>query len=287
MNKKHKVLAVIPARSGSKGVPRKNLRILHDKPLICHSIDKLLNNKDIDKVVVTTDCDEIENISKIRGAQVIKRPKKLSLDEVPLDPVIKHARDFLKDNGEVYDLILTVQATCPLIKNCSISKAIKKFDNTDINSIISITDDTHLRWKTKNKKIIPDFKKRLNRQQLQKIYRESGGIIAVRDNCFIDTRLVEPYEVIELDEKESLDIDTPEHLIWANSLLKQKKIAIWPCATLKKGMGHIYRQTLVADHLVSHDITFFLKEEDDICIEQLKKTFYNLQVYKNSEAIKK
>ena len=84
----NKILVVIPARGGSKGIPRKNLRLLNNKPLISYSIDVAKSSKYVDDVVVTTDDDEIALISDKFGASVIRRSAELASDEVPLDPVI-------------------------------------------------------------------------------------------------------------------------------------------------------------------------------------------------------
>ncbi len=91
MYKNHKILAVIPARGGSKGIPRKNIRLLAGKPLIAYSIQTALKSKYVDDVVVSTEDEEIAEISKNYGLEIVKRPMDLAKDDVPLDPVIFHA----------------------------------------------------------------------------------------------------------------------------------------------------------------------------------------------------
>ena len=91
MYKKKKIIGIIPARGGSKGIPRKNIKLLNWKPLIYYTINSSRNSKYIDDFYVSTDDDEIAEIAKKYGAEIIERPKELAGDKVPLDPVIYHA----------------------------------------------------------------------------------------------------------------------------------------------------------------------------------------------------
>mgnify|MGYP001269481607 CR=1 FL=1 len=277
------VLAIIPARSGSKGIPRKNLRSLGGKPLICHSIETLKKSKKISKIIVSTNSEEIEYISELLGVDTIRRPDHLASDSVSLDPVIKHAVEELKNQGEFYNIILTVQPTSPFLKSESINSAISLFSNPKINSVISTVKDNHLRWHYDDNNATPLYKKRVNRQLLPNEYKETGGVIAVRSEIFSETRIVEPVQIIELDDIEGIDIDTPEDLMFSESLFKRKKIALWPCGTIEKGMGHIYRQLLVADHLVSHDLTFCMTKEDSIGLKKVADSFYNYNLSESSD----
>ncbi len=92
------ILAVIPARGGSKGIPKKNIRLMYGKPLISYSINNAKNSHYITDVFVTTDSDEIAEVAEEYGAEVIKRDKSLSSDLVTLDPVIYHAKKLRRKN---------------------------------------------------------------------------------------------------------------------------------------------------------------------------------------------
>ena len=112
-----RALVIIPARGGSKGIPRKNVRIMVDKPLIGYSIENALNSHHDLDVVVSTDDDEIARISYSYGARVIIRPEALATDSVTLDPVIFHAMNEMeKEQNVQYDIIITMQPTSPLLK---------------------------------------------------------------------------------------------------------------------------------------------------------------------------
>ena len=112
-----KAVAIIPARGGSKRIPRKNIKFFYGKPLIAYSIQVALESKLFDKVLVTTDDEEIEAIAKSYGADVpFIRPKELSDDFTGTGDVIAHALEYLQSQGEKYDLVCTIYATAPLLQ---------------------------------------------------------------------------------------------------------------------------------------------------------------------------
>ena len=97
---KKKVVAIIPARGGSKGIPRKNIRLLSEKPLIAYVIETALNSSIIDRVVVSTENEVIAQIAELYGAEVIHRPSELARDDITLDGVIYHAIASLEEREE-------------------------------------------------------------------------------------------------------------------------------------------------------------------------------------------
>ena len=155
MYKDNKILVVIPARGGSKGIPRKNIRLLGKKPLIAHTIEMGLESKYVDNLVVTTDDNEIKFIAEKFGAETIKRDGKLAEDSIPLDPVIYDAT--LQQEAKInenYDIVITVQPTSPLLKTKTLDLAIETLINSwkndnpkeQYDTIISVVDDRHLSW---------------------------------------------------------------------------------------------------------------------------------------------
>jgi len=112
-----KAIAIIPARGGSKRIPKKNIKDFFGKPLIAYSIQTALASKLFDKVIVTTDDDKIAAIAKEYGAEVpFIRPKELSDDFSGTQEVIDHAVEWLEDHGEHYEFVCTIYATAPLLK---------------------------------------------------------------------------------------------------------------------------------------------------------------------------
>ena len=193
MYKDNKILVVIPARGGSKGIPRKNIRLLGGKPLIAHTIEMGKASKYVDDVIVTTDDNEIKFIAEKFGAETIKRDGKLAEDSIPLDPVIFDAT-IQKENkmNDKYDVVITVQPTSPLLKTKTLDLAIETLlnpideenitESVSYDTIISVVDDRHLSWgyDEENRKYFPLYKERVNRQYLPKAYKETGSIFATK-----------------------------------------------------------------------------------------------------------
>jgi len=112
-----KCVAIIPARGGSKRIPRKNIKEFHGKPLIAYTIQVALESKLFERVIVSTDDEEIANVAKKYGADVpFVRPKELSDDFTGTGDVVKHALEWLKAEGETYDYVCTIYATAPLLQ---------------------------------------------------------------------------------------------------------------------------------------------------------------------------
>ena len=135
-----KVVAVIPARGGSKRIPRKNIKDFYGKPLIAYSIEVALNSKLFDKVVVSTDDEEIASIAKDYGADVpFIRPKKLSDDFTGTGDVVNHALAYLQEQGEVFDYACTIYATAPLLQKEYLIEGFEKLKNSDAVNAFSVT----------------------------------------------------------------------------------------------------------------------------------------------------
>ncbi|RXK13617.1 pseudaminic acid cytidylyltransferase [Halarcobacter mediterraneus] len=136
----NKAIAIIPARGGSKRIPRKNIKPFYGKPLIAYSIEVALKSKLFDKVIISTDDEEIANIAKEYGAEVpFIRPKELSDDFTGTGAVVSHALDFLKSQNEEYDYCCTIYATAPLLQEKYLIEAFKKLKNSDAKIAFSCT----------------------------------------------------------------------------------------------------------------------------------------------------
>ena len=283
MYKDNRILVVIPARGGSKGIPRKNIRLLGGKPLIAHTIEMGKASKYVDDVLVTTDDNEIKFIAEKFGAETVKRDGKLAEDSIPLDPVIHDAtiQKEKKDN-EKYDVVITVQPTSPLLKTKTLDLAIETLLNPNedkefYDTIISVVDDRHLSWgyDEKNKKYFPLYKERVNRQYLPKAYKETGSIFATkREFVTENSRLGNNIGLVEISKQESIDIDNYEDWWVAERILKKKKILIKADASHEIGTGHIYRALAIASKLVNHEVVFLLDEAQPLGIEIVKNNNY-------------
>ncbi len=135
-----KVIAVIPARGGSKRIPRKNIKAFHGKPLIAYSIEVALNSNLFDKVVVSTDDEEIASIAKKYGAEIpFLRPKELADDFTGTKEVVNHLLEYLKSKGEAFDYVCTIYATAPLLQEKYLIEGFEKLKNSDAIHAFSVT----------------------------------------------------------------------------------------------------------------------------------------------------
>lgn len=283
----NKILVVIPARGGSKGIPRKNIRLLNNKPLISYAIDIAKSSEYVDDVVVTTDDSKIALLSEKFGASVIRRASELAGDEVPLDPVIYDAMvQKEKLAFDEYDIVITLQPTSPLLKTSTLDAAIEKFEDFAVDSVLSVVDDRHLSWgyDESNERYFPNYIERKNRQYLPKDFRETGAILATRRN-FVreDSRLGTNLDLIELSRQESVDIVNYEDWVIAEKYLQKKRIAIVVNAYDEIGRDHIFRCLSIASKLVFDDVLFLLDEQHQLGIDIVDSYNYPFRIYDGSD----
>ena len=213
MYKDKTFLAVIPARGGSKRLPRKNVLDLHGKPLIAWSIEAGLKSKYIDKVVVTSDDAEILDISKKFGAETIKRPDELASDTATTFDVIKH----VMENIERHDYIVLLQPTSPLRNEKHIDEAIELLEVKNADSIVSVCEmDHNPLWSNvlpKNgsmKGFLRDEVLNKRSQDLEKYYRINGAIYICKAKKLLKEKsffLKDNIFAYVMDRKSSIDID--------------------------------------------------------------------------------
>ena len=140
---KNKIIAIIPARGGSKGISRKNIKSLAGKPLIAYSIEAALKSKYINSVVVSTEDEEIAKISEKCGAEVIERPEELAKDEKPTIDVIFQVLEILRMKNHTPDIVVLLQPTSPLRDTEDIDNAIELFLNGGCESVVSVCEVEH------------------------------------------------------------------------------------------------------------------------------------------------
>jgi CMP-N-acetylneuraminic acid synthetase len=268
------ILAVIPARGGSKGIPRKNIRLLKDKPLIYYSIINALKSKYITDVYISSEDDEILALAAKFGAKVHKRDKSIADDVTTLDPVIYDCYEYAqKINDITYDIIVTLQPTSPLLKTTSIDKAIKQILETDIDTIISVKDATHLSWKKIDDKYIPNYKQRVNRQYLTPTYTETGGFLITKV-ISSHNRIGEKIDLFVLKSPESIDIDTYEDWNLCEYYLNRKHILFVITGNNKVGLGHVYNSLVLANDILNHKITFLVDSSSALAYDKVLEKNY-------------
>ena len=274
-----KTLIVIPARGGSKRIPRKNVRIMCGKPLIVYSIEnaKALRedmHMDVD-VAVSTDDEELGGIVKKRGVDVIARPAELATDSVTLDPVIYHALCQMEERkGTSYDTVITMQATSPTLKMATVKSAIEYFESHDFDTVLSATNKPHLSWGVDaDGRFVKNYEKRLNSQQLPPNYLETGGFLITKRKCVTpEGRIGEKVSIFEIPDDEAVDIDTYSDWVLCENILRRKKIMFRTVGKRSVGMGHVYRCLTLAYKLTGHDVVFAASADSDLGIEKIKES---------------
>lgn len=214
------VLGIIPARGGSKGVPRKNIRELAGKPLIAYAIDACKESKALHRFVLSTEDFEIKQIAESYNCDVVNRPEELAKDSTPSLPVILHAADTAaRKFGESYDAICLLQPTTPQRTAAHIDQAIEKFDNSTADTLISvcrIPDHFHPNWvyvpdeNNHLKRVCQSESMATRRQDLAPAYIRNGAIYLIRWNTLMSGKTLYGPKLIsfEMPNKESLNIDT-------------------------------------------------------------------------------
>lgn len=282
-----KILAVIPARAGSKGIPRKNVRIMVDKPLISYAIENALKSKFITDIVVSTDDNEVKTIALKYGVQVINRPEFLCRDDVTLDSVVYHAYSEVKQRGN-YEIIITLQPTSPLLKVETLDVAIEEYIEKDVDTTISVVNRPHLAWGEENGEIVPLYKNRVNRQYLPPHYSETGAFVITNSKSISkESRFGKKIGMFEVPENESIDIDNQQDWVLAEAELNKKKIIFRVDGYKEIGLGHIYRALQIAYNFTEHEILFVLNSNSDLGINKIKNSFFKYKIINKNEDILK
>jgi CMP-N-acetylneuraminic acid synthetase len=282
------IVIIIPARGGSKGIPRKNLRNLGGYPLIYYSIKTALSSKLFPDVFLSSEDEEICSIAAKYGAMIHKRKPEYASDNTTLDPVIYHAYKYAEQKtGKTYDIVVTLQPTSPLLTSESLDKAIQNLiDTPSIDTIISAKDDTHLRWKKENNRFVPDYTKRLNRQYLPPSYCETGGFFISRASIITpESRIGINVDLYLLSEGEEIDIDTYEDWHICKYYLDRKTVLFVLTGYAEVGLGHVYRALTLANFLTSYRLVFLVDNKSYLALKKLKENNYEVYMQQNANII--
>lgn len=215
-----KVVAIIIARGGSKSIPRKNVLPLRGKPLVAWPITLAKSIPRVDRVILTTDDEEIAQVGREYGAEVpFKRPPELAEDQTPTVPVLQHCLKFLQEKENYHaDIALLLYPTAPFLKKERVEEALDLFEKTGCNSVLSVIPDWGRFWRLdeSTKKYQPFYpKERVNRQYYNSLYREDGAVYFSRYAVLVEMgKLVDDQsiEFLMMKEGENIDIDNPEDL---------------------------------------------------------------------------
>lgn len=279
-------IAIIPARGGSKGIPRKNVRLLGGQELISYAIANAKRVKGIDAVLVTSDDEEILEVSARCGAQTLLRDASLGKDLVTLDPVIYDALvRYEEKTGTHYDIVITMQATSPLLQASTLRRALELFLQSSYSSMLSVVNRAGLSWgKNAHGDMYPLYAERLNRQLLPAQYFETGGFLfSRRSSVTPQSRLGDCPGVFAVSEAEGIDIDTEYDWMLCEMILKRKRIVLRADGYRELGMGHIYHCLSLAYHMTGHEFMFVCKAQYQEGIAKIQENYMPLTVVRDDE----
>ncbi|WP_051951578.1 cytidylyltransferase domain-containing protein [Flavobacterium sp. ASV13] len=224
-----KILAIIPARGGSKGLPGKNIKSLGGKPLILHAVDCAKESQMISKIVVTTDSIDIIKVVEKENIEVIVRPDDLAKDDSPVVNVVQHVLDVLQTD---YDLLVLLQPTAPLRSGQQLDEIIEMFQkDNELEGVVSVVpmDDIHPARMYKlgqNNNLVPYIEsgETSRRQDLIPVYYRNGCFYAVRQNAFLEQKtlmpqykkpfIMDPNWLVNIDNKRDFAIATVLYDDW-------------------------------------------------------------------------
>ncbi len=238
VTKRPLVLAIIPARGGSKSVPRKNIKLLGGKPLLYYMLTAALGSTRIDRVVVSSEDDEILEVAKKYGGQkvVLQRPKHLAQDRSPDVPMLQHAvRTVEKIDGCAYDYVVQLHVTTPFVTNKDIDAALVELLASEAESIVSVcqVNDYH---PVKLKKIVNGKLEQYidgylehstaRRQDFEPVYKRNGGFYASKRHIVMEHGRVFGDDVLPyiMPSEKSVDINSIVDFWTAEAVLKNMRV---------------------------------------------------------------
>ena len=226
------VLAIIPARGGSKSVPHKNIKLLGGEPLIAYTIGAALSSNYIDRTILSTDSKEIARTAESYGAEVIERPYELAQDDTPSLLVFQHAINYLETvKGFLPDILVLLQPTSPLRITEDIDEAVRKFLEIGCDSIVSVCEAEHPpHWMytmedDRLKPIIKGSEKITRRQDAPKVYRLNGAVwVTSKDIIMKQNRIHgDDTRAYIMPIERSIDIDTELDFRIAELLMRERQ----------------------------------------------------------------
>lgn len=225
MPQSEKIICIIPARGGSKGVPRKNVRLLGGKPLIAYTIETAKESKYIERVIVTTDDEEIAEVARQYGAEVpFIRPAELAEDDTPPDPVLVHTLEFLREKENLEpEIIVWLEPPTPFRTVEEVDEAIRIFDaDKEADSLRAVCEPSQnpfKMWTLEGKYLEPliEQKEALHtgpRQKTKKVYWQNGSIFLLRYDTIMKKGNFFGDKILPLivGNDKNIDIDTEEDL---------------------------------------------------------------------------
>lgn len=227
-----RVVALIPARGGSKSVPLKNIKELAGKPLIAWSIEIAKKVHEIDRVIVSTDDERIAKVALHYGAEVFNRPKELAQDNSLVIDTIRYVLRTLKRSGDLYEYLVLLEPTAPLRKDIDVINCLLLIEQKQYDSVATFTEATlnpHRAWKIDGytpRVFIEGAIPWLPRQRLPKAYQLNGAVYVIRVDAINEQSisvLVGNVGAVVMPTERSVDIDKNIDFLIVEALMKNRK----------------------------------------------------------------
>jgi len=228
-----KILGIIPARAGSKGIPGKNIKLLNDKPLLQYTAEVALESAELDRVILSTDNEEIATVGRNCGLDVpFLRPCNLSTDTSTAVETIRHAVNELEQSGQEYDAICYLQPTSPCRHSWHINKCVEEITRHNCDSVFTmrrVPNHFNPHWvffkdsygqliiSTQDEEIIP------NRQSLPAAYHRDGSVYIVRHNIVMNENSLYGKRIrgVLIEDDFHVNIDTLEDWARAEAIMRE------------------------------------------------------------------
>lgn len=227
-----RTLGVITARGGSKGIPRKNIKLLAGKPLLYYTATAALEARKLDRVILSTEDEEIERVGMLCGLEVpFLRPASLAQDDTPTLPVLQHAVRLMEERGESFDAVCLLQPTNPLRRAEVIDACVQLLETSAADAVVTMLsvpaehnphwvyfqdEDNSLRLSTGEATPIP------RRQDLPPAYHREGSVYVTRRDVLMEQNSLYGNRLVGylMSEEQSVNIDTSKDWARAESLLE-------------------------------------------------------------------
>lgn len=284
----NKVLVVIPALNNSTDIPRKYARLINEKPLIAYAIDIAKSSPYVDDIVVSSDDSEIRMIADLFGATNIRISNEIkdksNINEIIYDALIQKEKQAFDE----YDIVILLSADSPLLKVESLNRAIEKFANFGIDSVISVKEDRHLSWSydSENQIFFPLYSQRDSSENLPLELVETGNFMLTRRNflspeSFLGLNL----DVVPVSRVEAVKVVNYDDFWVSEKHINKKTIAIVVNAFDEIGTSHIYRCLTLASKLIFHDVVFVLNKNYELGVNIINSYGYKHVLYDESSEI--
>jgi spore coat polysaccharide biosynthesis predicted glycosyltransferase SpsG/CMP-N-acetylneuraminic acid synthetase len=246
-----RVLCVVPARGGTDRVPYLNIKRLGERPLLAYTLEAARSSAVTDRVVVSTDDPQVADVARQHGAEVpFLRPPELAQDIPSLKPVIVHAVGQVEAAGDPMDVVVVLQVTTPFREAAVIDACVEKLLAQDLDTVVTVSEDRSLTWRAQGELLVPLFEKEGRRDRITPVYRENGGVVAMRRRVLdLDSRFGARVGHVVLDKRAGFTVYDLQDFWMAERLLRQPRILFRVDGSGRIGMGHVFRSLAIADAL--------------------------------------